>query len=170
MTAALVYGVERPSDRVFVIRSWIDSYRTAHSAGMIAMRDWIDVMAPQVERVLARRGCRVWVAHHGDAEPGADLYGWLAAETAADPLVHYCYVKQAYRRMGIARGLLRLAEIDPTRRFRYSCKTGVVSKLGAQIPYAVWTPLVVRYDSCQDARHGQPEDQPCTPPGEAADR
>lgn len=142
---SLAYRLARDHDRPLIVESWLSSYRTAHAAGLIAMDDWHAVMLPQIERVLARPDCATHVAYHpGEDLPGADLYGWIAAEpTDAGPLVHYCYVKVAYRRMGIASGLLAAAGVDRAQPWSYSCKTGVVSSL----PLGVgrWRPLVARF-------------------------
>lgn len=145
---ALAYRLAREHDRPFVVESWLSSYRTAHAAGLIAMDDWHDVMLRQVERVLARPGCETHVAcHPGEDLPGADLYGWIATEPEPEPglgpLVHYCYVKVAYRRMGIARGLLSAAGVDRQRPWVYTCKTGVVSSL--PLGQGRWRPLIARF-------------------------
>ena len=109
--------------------------------------------------VLGRSGVEVLVAHH----PDGDLYGWLALEhdvsipehsrvsgrwvdrlvPAGCPLVHYVYVKQPYRRLGIAKALLKEAGLDPRDKFFYTCKTAVVSHL--DLPCAKWMPLIARY-------------------------
>jgi hypothetical protein len=130
-----------------VVDSWLDSYRTSHAAGMIAMQDWRVVMTRQVQLILARPGVEVHVAYHpGDTDHVADLYGWLCLERGDPPLVVYCYTKQHYRRIfGIQRGLFAAAGIDPNSRFEYAAKTGVVSKLASKIPNARWNPLRIRF-------------------------
>lgn len=152
--SALAYRRAGEQDLVFVLDSWLDSYRTAHAAGLIAMEDWRVVMGPQIRKLLQRPGAEVIVAYKPKEASGrADLYGWIAVEGGlAEPHVHYCYVKQPYRRMGIARGLMASAGIEPEGRFRYSCKTGVVSALKPKIPRARWAPLVARFpknDPCE---------------------
>jgi hypothetical protein len=145
---SLAYRPAAEPDMVLVVDSWVESYRTAHAAGLIAMEDWRDIMRAQVRKVLARPGGECWVAHKpGDDGSGADLYGWLALERGHSiPLVHYVYVKQNYRRIfGIGRGLFRAAGIDPAAEFSYTCKTAVVSDLRDKIPRARWTPLVARF-------------------------
>lgn len=167
---SLAYRRAEERDLALVIDSWLESYRFAHAAGLIALDDWRDVMVPQVKRVLARPGVAVHVAYHpGETDQRADLYGWIAVErdyvvpvrgreridgtkpmwieklVASDcPLVHFVYVKEAYRRMGIARGLFKAARVDPTLRFLHTCKTAVVTELKRAIPRAVWSPLIAR--------------------------
>lgn len=142
-------------DLRLVVGNWVDSYRKAHAAGLIAMEDWDAVMEPQVRKLLARPNVDVLVAYHPDeTDRRHDLYGWIAVEhdylvvvrerefgsrgqwvdkTVAGwcPLLHYCYVKSTYRRRGVARALFKAAHVDPLGEFIYTCKTGVVARLTA---------------------------------------
>lgn len=149
-----------------VVASFVDSYADAHAAGLVAFDDWRDVMTPQVCRILSRAGVEVTVAYHPD-EPDrrADVYGWVAVERGYDvirkrrehgrwvekkvptdePLVHYVFVKQPFRQMGLARRLFHAAGVDPMRPFNHTCKTGVVSKLAPKVPFARWQPLIARF-------------------------
>ena len=137
---ALAYRLAAEPDLGFVFDSWINSYRDAHAAGMIAYEDWAAVMRQAIERVLARDGCELYVAHHpGEDDGKTDLYGWAALE---GQLVHYVYVKRPFRRLGIARGLLGAGKVQP--RFSYTCKTIIVSQLREAMPGARWTPLTAR--------------------------
>lgn len=146
--SSLAFRRAQEQDMRFVVRSWVDSYRTAYAAGLIQMRTWREVMEPQVQAVLDRPGCRVWVAYAPDEDDDrADLYGWCAAEPEHDqPLLHYVFIKHAYRKMGIARGLLRKAGIDPERPFTYTCKTAAAARLRHKIPGGRWNPLPARFD------------------------
>jgi GNAT superfamily N-acetyltransferase len=143
---SLAYRPAVAADMPLVVGSWLDSFRTAHAAGLIAMDDWRAVMEPQIEKLLARPGAVVFVAHRPgeDAEHRADLYGWIAAEPDI-ALVHYVYVKHSYRRMGLARGLLGAAGIKLAEPFEFSCKTAVVRELQRKIPRARWNPLAARF-------------------------
>lgn len=142
-------------DRKFVIASWLDSFRTAFAAGMIAMDDWYTVMWPQIEKVLDRPGVRTIVAYETeDDDPGiADLYGFISFDpTHVErrsglplPYVYYCYVKETSRRAGRARRLFGAAGIDPRAQFAYACRTEMAIKLGQKIPMAKWQPLAARF-------------------------
>ena len=132
------------------------------------MEDWHDVMAPQIEKIMARPGCRTIVAFNPkESDKRIDLHGWICferdyqvmvrvrskegryveqPENTDDPLVHYVFVKQPYRRpMGIARQLFVAADIDPMAPFNHTCRTSVVSKLSHVIPKARWQPLIARF-------------------------
>lgn len=153
-----------------VVDSWVDSYRTSHAAGMIAMEDFAAVYEAQVRKVLSRPGVDVWVAYHPGEEAPHDLYGWLAVDHSAQaphsvrkrvdgqmrwveemaplgcPYVLYCFTKVAYRQMGIARGLFGAAGIDLRDRFATACKTGISTQLEREKGlHSTWMPLLVRY-------------------------
>lgn len=162
----LDYRRAEERDLRLVVGTWVGSYRTAHAAGMICMADWRDVMEKQVARVLERPDVEVWVAYNPQEESTrGDLYGWIAVERNYQvpvrervdgrwveslnpswaPLVHYVYVKQPYRLLGIARGLFLAAHVSLESEFLFSCKTPVVSKVEHRIPLAHWAPLICRY-------------------------
>jgi hypothetical protein len=134
-------------DLRFVIGSWLYSYRTSFSAGLIQMDSWIEVMEPQIRAVLARPDCEVYCAIDPNTDDRRiDVFGWMAFEGTTEsgpPLVHYAYVKEPYRRMGLARGLLKQLGLDLCSVFAYTCKTAVVSRL--PIPRAEWRPLIARH-------------------------
>lgn len=135
-------------DRKFVEQTFVDNYRDAHAAGMIAMEDWKAVMEPQIRKALARPGVRVLVAYNPeeDRESRADLYGWIAVESGhARPLVIFCYVKEPYRRLGIAMRLLKACGIGAGDGFYYATKTALMSKAARAIPNAQWHPLIIRF-------------------------
>ena len=167
---SLAYRPAEEADHRLIFNSWLESYRTAHAAGLIQMPDWTRVMLPQLQKIVDRPGVTVLVAYHPqETDKRSDLYGWIAVEreyevplrrrervgdrvlwtekieTSDRPLVHYVYTKENYRRYGLARGLFKAAGIDPTQPFNYTCKTGVVSKLARKIPKATWTPLIARH-------------------------
>ena len=125
-------------DERFVIASWLSSYRRAKQAGLIRKEDWFAVMWPQIEHVLRRPDVRTLVAYETDeADHVADLYGFITADTSAStPLLYYCYTKQAYRRMGVARRLFAAAGIDTNSRFDFTCETPQASELRPKAPFA----------------------------------
>lgn len=145
-----------PHDRHLVVSAWTQSYRTAHTAGMIQDEDWYRVMDEQVAKALDRPDVRTIVAYNpAETDHIADLYGFITADTnESPPLVYYCYVKQAYRRggngrlwsgPGLARQLFAAMGVDPEMPFHYVCSTPMVRKLDRKIPLSKWTPLYGRF-------------------------
>lgn len=175
--SGLSYRRATKADFPFIIDSWVSSYKDAHAAGMIPSVIWAPVMNVAVEIVFARPDVEVWVAYVPGEETGTDLYGWLCVErkvtvpkrqkvggrwetvrVGAPDLVHYVYVKHAYRRSGICLGLFQAAGIDIGKPFLYTCKTGAFTKLVAKhAPFARWAPLIARYPKTE-VPHADQED------------
>lgn len=185
------YRLARADDVQFIIRTWIDSYKGAHGAGMLQIPefalplecdcgrvhpiryDFSAVMEVTLAQVLQRPGVTTWAAHNPRERAPHDLYGYLVWEkdpnvpswapsgkyedgkpvyklevvTSDLPLVHFCFVKQTYRHLGLARALFKVAGLDPTAPYLYSCKTSNVSKLekAGVMPRARWFPLSARF-------------------------
>jgi hypothetical protein len=136
-------------DRKFIIPMWSSSYKKSHSAGIIQAEDWPTIMHPQIEKALDRVDARTVVAF--DKDDPDFVYGFIAGDTSdVTPVLFYVYVKEAYRRSGIARGLFAAFGVDPSKRFVYVCKTGIVATLSSKIPYARFNNNEVRYP--KDAR------------------
>lgn len=139
-------------ERRFVIDAWLKSFKGAHAAGLIDAYKWYEVMIPQLDLIWSRPGVRTMVAFNPESRPddAAGLYGFLCAEPDSEPpMVYYVCVKEAYRRMGIARGLFKAIGVSPTQRFLYACKTPALSypdNLATKAPLAKWDPIGARYD------------------------
>ena len=136
-----------PADHRLVVKSWVASYRDSDSAGMVQVDDWYAVMVPQVTRALSRPDVETTIAYETtNDDPGSNAYGFIVADVTERPaLVYYVYVKQAYRRSGIARGLFAAVGVDPERPFHFVCKTELVSTLERKIPCARYMPRLGRF-------------------------
>jgi len=181
------YRPARADDVQFIIRTWIDSYKGAHGAGILSIPelavpcacgrpiryDFGAVMEVTLATILQRPGVTTWTAHNPRERAPHDLYGYLVSETdpnvptwvpngtdelgkpvykleiatSDQPLVHFVFVKNAYRMLGIARALFVAAGIDPAAPYLYTCKTSNVSKLerAGVMPRARWFPLSARF-------------------------
>ncbi len=150
----IAYRPAEPADRRFIVSTWAMSYQEADSAGMIAIEDWHKVMRPQINKVIDRPDARTIVAYETtDDGHEANLYGFITGEPDAKwPLVVYVYVKHAYRRAGVARGLFAALGVDPTRPFEYACRTRAVAEIyeARKIPCAQWDPMSVRQPRKRD--------------------
>lgn len=182
------YRPARAEDIQFIIRSWIDSLKGAHGAGILQIPelvvpcecgrpiryDFSAVHEVTLAALLQRPGLTAWMAYNPRERAPHDLYGFLVSETKPNiptyvrgsfdvetqrpvyelrieysdlPLVHFVFVKQTYRRLGIARQLFKVAGIDPAAPFLYTCKTANVSKLekAGLMRQARWFPLSARF-------------------------
>lgn len=131
-----------PADLVFVVHSWARSYRDSHKAGLEQVADFMQTQPPILRKILSRPGARVLVAYEQAAtSTKADIYGWLAYERGFEiprqgvmeqpdcPLVHYFYVKQPYRRLGVWAQLMKAAGIALDRHMYLTCETSVLLDL-----------------------------------------
>jgi hypothetical protein len=148
--------VSSEDDERFVLSTWLDSFRTSHSAGLIQMSDFYTVMWPQLQKVCARAGMKTVVAYE-ETDPEF-LYGWLVADPGEQrvperdgsvrwwpALVVYCFTKQNFRREGVARKLFAHVGIDLSKPFLFGCNTQAASRLSHKVPHARFHPLVARF-------------------------
>lgn len=116
-----------------IVSHWSSSYKKSHYAGLIWCEDWAAVMHPQITKVLERQARTAILAV--DAKDAAFIYGFIVGDTIGPtPVVDYVFVKEPYRREGIARALFGELGVEPRQRFVFSCKTRVVSQLADKIP------------------------------------
>ena len=99
MTPPIEYRRAGADDLVFVVESWVSSYKTAHAAGILSItpldvacptcgagvpHDFAAVMKHTVRAILARPGVEVWVVADPSAAPPNDLHGHLVVERGAN--------------------------------------------------------------------------------------
>jgi hypothetical protein len=141
--ASLPYTVRCPErcPRNFVLGGWSSSFKHSDDAGMITASNWTRVMHPEIAAICTRPECRILVA----VGTGADVYMGFIAGEPDERVVYYCFVKDTYRRGGIARALFAELGIDPRSRFAYPCETRLAKTLRRKIPFAVHDTAVARY-------------------------
>lgn len=93
-----------------------------------------------------------------DAEDGLEgmLYGYMIVEHGRDlPVVHYAYLKEAYRgqRIGILRALFKAGGIDPLQPFWFTHKTRYGARALKKAPWAAkFNPRLARYERRANGR------------------
>lgn len=100
----------RAEDRDFIEASWIDSFKDG-CVGFITPAVLASTYYPgqrYLVRRLTRHGATIWVA----ATPEYDdaILGWVVAQHPG--VLHYVYVKTAFREHGIAKALLSKIGLD----------------------------------------------------------
>lgn len=152
MTIAYRPADER--DRRTIADAWVASYRDANSAGCILVDDWYRYMIPTVNRIRERPDVTTTIAYETtDTERIADVYGFIVADVVErPPLVYYVFVKENYRRDGIARGLFAAIGVDPKLPFNYVCSTPWCTTLQRKIPMARWMPRLGRFPKSERRR------------------
>jgi ribosomal protein S18 acetylase RimI-like enzyme len=90
------------ADTAFVVDSWLKSFRSSSGdvPGPIYWRSHREVVDALLQRANVLVAC--------NPEDASQIFGWAAFEKRAGVLVlHYLYVKEPFRRYGIATRLLR---------------------------------------------------------------
>jgi hypothetical protein len=149
--AELPFTVRCPErcPRNFVLGAWSSSQRHCRDAGMITSRNYAKVMHAEISAICARPECRVHVAT-GDPGNGSVYLGFIAGEPT-EHVVYYCFVKDIYRRRGVARALFAELGVDPRSRFAYPSQTRTAKMLQVKFPLAVHDQAVARYP--KEERH-----------------
>jgi GNAT superfamily N-acetyltransferase len=94
----------RASDSNFICSSWLKSYEMSPYARFMVPKLFYAFHKPILESILQKS--LVVVAHSSDDSD--QILGYIVySPTDSHLYVHYCYVKQVYRNMGIASALFR---------------------------------------------------------------
>jgi GNAT superfamily N-acetyltransferase len=108
---AIVLRPVDDGDVPLVYATWLNNYR--HGSKQASRMEHHAYFAHQrsvIDRLMLRDDTRFTCA--ADPDEPRRVYGWISYTTAGDvPVVHYLYVKNLYRRFGIARALARSASI-----------------------------------------------------------
>lgn len=145
-----------PKDREFVISSWLDSSRSSYSSGLCPMHMWYAREWPIREWYIDHPSIKTLLAYEKD-DPDF-LYGWVCADPSVQSipdksgsvhywpaLVLYVYVKQSYRKEGVARRLFQAVGVDVSKPFLYASNTVTASRIASKVPLARFNPLAARY-------------------------
>jgi GNAT superfamily N-acetyltransferase len=101
----LVFREAEADELNLVLDSWLNSYKKSDYAGVIPNHRYPAVMSEMVAGLLGR-GAKLIVAV--EPETGR-IWGWVCFEEKAQEslgVVHFCYVKDPYRKEGLAKALL----------------------------------------------------------------
>jgi GNAT superfamily N-acetyltransferase len=86
-------------DAPFIFSSWLKSYRQSEAVKGLSDDIYFDGQRSVINRILLRSACLVAV----DPDDASHLYGFICFEEHyPNPVLHYVYVKQAYRKLGVA--------------------------------------------------------------------
>ena len=140
-------------DRAFVLNSWLKSNRDSFMVRRIPNTIYYEKHHSLVEHLLATANTLVIC----DPDSPNVVYGYVCFDiTGADELVlHYAYIKQSFRRMGLMRALLDdLIQTEKPKMCVATHNTGHVSeewihKRGVDYdPYRLFAAREVVYEDC----------------------
>jgi len=106
------------TDIGFIFNSWLKSYKQSSFSKFIPGAVYFDLHHKTIESILKRAKVLVAV-NPADTN---QIYGYIVYETVQETsVVHYCYVKESFRKMGIL--TLLLSEANLPEAFFYSHST-----------------------------------------------
>ena len=115
-------------DASFIFSSWLKSYRQSYFARTISNTIYFDQHHAVLRRLIKR--CSTDIACN--PEDPSQIYGYIVHESVTGiPVVHYVYVKQTFRNMGIGKALLEKAKTFEEAGV-YTHHTKMAEKLAAK--------------------------------------
>jgi len=126
-----------PTDRAFIARTWAEALRKSPLYSWAPSSVYFQRIARRIDRLLDKSTVLVV---RPSIDPGILMLddgdeklvsAWICAEPGSPgPLVHFLFVKQGYRRMGLARTLLRKLGWAPGRPIVCTAWTPVCESVG----------------------------------------
>ena len=116
-----------PADVPFILDSWIRSFRESPWAGCVPNNQFYDVTRSAIEGLLERGAKLVVACSRVDSD---QILGWACTEKVrGGDAAHFVYVKDPYRRRGLATELLNHGTANPQAQDRkfYTFRTRCAS-------------------------------------------
>ncbi len=146
-----------PKDAAFVLDSWLMSFRSSHFSGPISFKRYRAVYTEEVTDLVTRDRATVNVAYN--RHDPAQIFGFLCFESGhRHPVLHYIYVKQAFRNRGIGKLLTDDAGINLRRRFFYTYRTPLahdLTKRDGKFERGKFEPKIAREEPKGETAHVQ---------------
>lgn len=114
-------------DLGFIFGTWRDTFRESQWAGVIPNHLYRETMDETIRGLLAR-GAKVLVATN--PSDASHLVGFVCYEAPSDhpPVLHYIFVKDAFRGYGAGKQLLERAGFDRQLPFHYTHRTTLLTR------------------------------------------
>lgn len=114
------------ADVPFIFNSWLKSYRGANSVKNITNPVYFEFQHKAIEKILQRS--QVYVLCSPD--DNSQVFGYIVCEKVEEiPVLHYAYVKYAFRGMGLCKLLMSHANLDKQIGGFYTHETHSSNKL-----------------------------------------
>lgn len=112
MNSEIVIRHALPEDAAYILATWLRFYKgNSPFTKRIRHKVYYRWHPRIIEAVLSRPATKAFIAHPtGESEV---IFGYLVTEWRGErPLVHFVFVKEELRRMGIGRALLEASRVD----------------------------------------------------------
>ncbi len=110
----------------FVFKSWIRSFVKSPWAGPYSRAVKVEATKNTIVDLLQQDDCHVVLACN--PEDPNQLYGFVCFERGEQPVLHYVYVKDFFRRMGVGSDLVAVARGGSPDQLLYTHKTPVSAR------------------------------------------
>lgn len=149
--SSIAFRPPLPTDHNFILSSWLESFRRSPNAGVLPDKPFYDSHRAHLEELLSRPSARVLCCYSPSEAPPNDLFGFIAWQPG---VLHYVYVKHAYRKMGVAKALVLQAGLEPEKGLTYTYRTRVALDYAKAHHAQRWKfdPRYARYDLCEQER------------------
>lgn len=109
----LIRGAEE-GDLNFVLSTWLrGQYYGCHYQRQMEKSDWMKAKKEEVCKIILNPSNSLRIAILNDSEGSDLILGWVCLGWAfKKPVIHWAYVKAAFRKQGICKKLLENVESD----------------------------------------------------------
>ncbi len=142
--AILIRPYNAQTDTNFVYSTWLRNYKhSSYFAKRIKPSVFFAGHHAVLNHLLAKPAMRLSVAC--DKNDPETIWGWLACEPSnlMQTVVHFMFVKDAFRKMGIARTLLNAAGVFDLNKTRFTHWTYPVDEFIRQYPDMLFDPYAL---------------------------
>lgn len=127
-------------DFPFILQSWVRTYTNNREWGPLSPRCVARAVHGSILGLLNRPGVEVRVAT--DPRNHFFIFGYVVFDTSFEhPVLHWVYVKELYRRVGIGAELVRYARCDKPGPLHYTYGTKATKYV---LPEGTWSPQLAR--------------------------
>lgn len=142
MVKGVLYRTAKQADLPFIFSGWLDSYANTSPLTINVLKStFFREHRKAIDRLIRRDGMQVVIICLDD-DPNV-LCGFLVFEQPS--IIHYAYVKAAFRRLGIMRGAMEMAgvKLDDATCTHW---TYMVSHMKAKWPKLTFNPYLLEVD------------------------
>jgi hypothetical protein len=110
----------------FIFNSWLKSYRNANACKSISNPVYFDFQHKLIEKILKRSQVEMLCS----PDDPTQVYGYIVSERIEGVIVlHYCYVKYAFRGIGLCSMLMQHIKLDKQAGGFYTHDTHAIVKV-----------------------------------------
>lgn len=142
MNQDLHIRLANPNDIAFIYATWLNNYHYDSALGKeckdsIFFREYREV----IDHILGSNDTKVAVASLQNDE--ATIFGYMVYESGPTPCIHYVFIKENFRELGIAKQLFKFFSTNQSIKHIYSHKTSYVADILKKYPQLTYNPFIL---------------------------